>query len=337
MMKPWPESGSKTRVAHMERADFYGSETSRTLAEATEARIEFVAEGGTVRSSRRSSALQADEIIDTAVMNVAALRAFYAAEMRRQEDGVLLSLHLKATMMKVSDPVMFGHCVSVYFAADAREARRPAAKDRRQRQPRPGRRAREARPPAGGKKAEIEADIAACYERGPALAMVDSRRGITNLHVPNDVIIDASLPVVIRDGGSMWNRDDQLQDTVALVPDRSYATMYQRWSRTASSTASSTRRPWAACQRRPDGEEGRGVRLPRQDLRGARGRHDPRGGRRGRGPARRRRSSRRHLPHVPDQGRAVRDWVKLAVTRARATGSRRPSSGSTRGAPTTTR
>jgi isocitrate dehydrogenase len=145
----------------------------------------------------------------------------------RAKKGVLLSLHLKATMMKISDPVMFGHAVSVYFAdvfekhgdvlsevganvnngfADvvARLDRLPAEKH-----------------------AEIEADIQACYERGPDLAMVDSRKGKTNLHVPNDVIIDASMPVVVRDGGRMWNKNDELQDTIAMVPDRCYATMYR--------------------------------------------------------------------------------------------------------------
>ncbi len=228
MMKPWPAGGSRTRVVHMSSHDFYGSETSRTLAAPTDARIEFVAADGAVTVLKPKVALQAGEVIDTAVMNVAALRAFYNAAMdRARADGALLSLHLKATMMKVSDPVMFGHCVSVFFAealdrhADAlREvganvnnglADVLARLDRL--------------PPAT--KAAIEADLAACYARRPALAMVDSDKGITNLHVPNNVIIDASLPVVIRDGGCMYNRDGQLQDTVALVPDRSYATMYQ--------------------------------------------------------------------------------------------------------------
>ncbi|HMB68843.1 MAG TPA: NADP-dependent isocitrate dehydrogenase, partial [bacterium] len=163
-----------------------------------------------------------------AVMNVAALREFYAAQMdAARADGALLSLHLKATMMKVSDPILFGHCVSVYFA-DALDKHADvlagiganvnhgladvlARLDRL--------------PPET--KVEIEADLQACYESGPDLAMVDSRLGKTNLHVPNDVIVDASMPVVVRDGGRMWNRHDQLQDTVAMVPDRSYAGMYQ--------------------------------------------------------------------------------------------------------------
>jgi isocitrate dehydrogenase len=227
MMKPWPESGSKARVAHMEHGDFYGSETSTTMAAATDVAIEFVADDGTTTVLKPKISLQAGEVIDTAVMHVAELREFYAEQIEAaRRDGVLLSLHLKATMMKVSDPIMFGHCVAVYYRealdkhaavldeiganvnnglADVLEKldKLPAAK-----------------------KAEIEADIAAVYESRPALAMVDSRKGITNLHVPNNVIVDASMPNVIRDGGRMWNADDELQDCIAMVPDRCYATMY---------------------------------------------------------------------------------------------------------------
>jgi isocitrate dehydrogenase len=228
MMKDWPENGSLTRVAHMDGKDFYGSETSRTVGAATNVRIEYVDGSGTATVLKNNLALQAGEVVDTAVMNVKALRAFYAKSIEEAGDkGALLSLHLKATMMKVSDPIMFGHAVSVFYQealskhgdtlkeiganlnnglADVLEKldRLPAEK-----------------------KAEIEADIEAVYKNRPALAMVDSRYGITNLHVPNNVIIDASMPVVVRDGGQMWNNDDQLQDTIAMVPDRSYATMYQ--------------------------------------------------------------------------------------------------------------
>ena len=228
MMKDWPTSGSRTRVAHMASGDFYGSETSATMSAPTEVRIEFVADDGTVTVLKDAFPILQGEVIDSATMNVTALRLFYGEQMAAaRKDEVLLSLHLKATMMKVSDPIMFGHCVAVYFRdalgkhadalveiganlnnglADVLEKldRLPAAK-----------------------KAAIEADIAACYESGPALAMVDSRKGITNLHVPNNVIVDASMPVVVRDGGRMWNKDDALQDTIAMVPDRCYATMYQ--------------------------------------------------------------------------------------------------------------
>jgi isocitrate dehydrogenase len=228
MMKDWPESGSVTRVAHMQDKDFYSSERSRTMEAEADVRIEFVGDDGTVKELKREFPLLAGEVIDTAVMNVTALREFYAEQMEEaKKDNALLSLHLKATMMKVSDPVMFGHCVSVYFA-DALERREDLLHsvganvnngfadvlERMHRLP-------EAR------RIAFEADVAACYEHGPDLAMVDSRKGKTNLHVPNDVIIDASLPVVIRDGGKMWNQNDELQDTVAMVPDRSYARMYQ--------------------------------------------------------------------------------------------------------------
>jgi isocitrate dehydrogenase len=228
MMKDWPASGSRTRVAHMREKDFYGSETSATLDEATDVRIEFVAADGAVTMLKEQVALLAGEVIDTAVMNVAALRRFYAETIdEATRDGALLSLHLKATMMKVSDPVMFGHCVAVYFQA----ALEPHADvlssiganvnnglagvvEKLDGLP-------------ADKKAAIEADITAVYATRPPLAMIDSRKGITNLHVPNDVIIDASMPNVVRDGGRMWNNDDALQDTIAMVPDRCYATTYQ--------------------------------------------------------------------------------------------------------------
>jgi isocitrate dehydrogenase len=228
MMQDWPESGSVTRVVHMSDSDFYGSEKSVTMGAATDVRIEFADTAGAVSALKEKVSLLDGEVIDCAVMNVAALRAFYSEQMARAKaDDALLSLHLKCTMMKVSDPIMFGHCVSVYFA-DALEKHAEALSEIG------------ANPDHGladvldklgrlsaEKKAEIEADIAACYESGPALAMVDSRKGKTNLHVPNDVIVDASMPVVIRDGGRMWNESDALQDTIAMVPDRCYAQMYQ--------------------------------------------------------------------------------------------------------------
>jgi isocitrate dehydrogenase len=228
MMKDWPANGSRTRVAHMGDKDFYGSEKSTTLNAAGEARIEYVGADGKSRVLKESIPLQAGEVIDSAVMNVAALRAFYARQIdAAKRDGQLLSLHLKATMMKVSDPIMFGHCVSVFYAEALDKHAAALAEiganvnngladvlEKLDRLP-------------AEKRAEIEADIAAVYQTRPALAMVDSRKGITNLHVPNNVIIDASMPNVVRDGGRMWNTGDELQDTLALIPDRSYATMYQ--------------------------------------------------------------------------------------------------------------
>ena len=228
MMKNWPNSGSVTRVAHMNDKDFYGSEKSATVGARTNVRIEFVDSAGAVKVLKQSLPLLEGEVIDCAVMNVAALRRFYAEQMAAAKaDNALLSLHLKCTMMKVSDPIMFGHCVAVYFA-DALEKHAGAileiganvnngladVLDKLDHLP-------------AAKKAEIEAGIAACYDKGPGLAMVDSRKGKTNLHVPNDVIVDASMPVVIRDGGKMWNKEDALEDTVAMIPDRCYATIYQ--------------------------------------------------------------------------------------------------------------
>ncbi len=227
MMKEWP-SASKSRVAHMTEGDFYGNERSTTVAKACNVRIECVTGDGNVTVLKEQIPLLEGEVIDASVMNVRALRQFYAEQIRNaKNNGVLLSLHLKATMMKVSDPIMFGHCVSVFYKdvfekhasvidelgvnvnnglADlyAKIENLPEAK-----------------------RTEIEADIQAVYKKQAELAMVDSSKGITNLHVPNNVIIDASMPVFIRDGGRMWGPDDKLHDTIAMVPDRCYATIYQ--------------------------------------------------------------------------------------------------------------
>ncbi|MBT3221235.1 MAG: NADP-dependent isocitrate dehydrogenase, partial [Proteobacteria bacterium] len=228
MMRDWPESGSKSQVVHMTEKDFFASEKSMTMDKDDKVKIEFVDANGAVTLLKDGPELIKDEVIDTAVMNVAALREFYARGIQEAKDtGVLLSLHLKATMMKVSDPIMFGHCVSVYYK-DALDKHAGILKEI-------GANvnngladvlAKLDRLPAD-KKAEIEADINAVYETQPALAMVDSRKGITNLHVPNNIIVDASMPNVVRDGGRMWNLDDSLQDCIAMVPDRSYATIYK--------------------------------------------------------------------------------------------------------------
>ena len=227
MMKPWPKD-SRSRVAHMTGGDFYGSERSLAFDRACDVRIEFVPENGAVQVLKEKLSLLAGEIVDTSVLNVAALRAFYAEQIAaaRGED-LLLSLHLKATMMKVSDPVMFGHCVEVFYRDVFR---------------RHGETLRELgvnvnngladvyariKSLPEGQRAEIEADIQAAYTTQCQVAMVDSGKGITNLHVPNNVIVDASMPVFIRDGGRMWGADDQLHDTIAMIPDRCYATIYQ--------------------------------------------------------------------------------------------------------------
>ncbi len=227
-LKAWPNSGSVTRVAHMNDSDFFGSEKSVTVNAATDVRIEFVDSSGAVKVLKQRLTLTAGEVLDSAVMNVTALRKFYAEQIAAAKaDNALFSLHLKCTMMKVSDPVMFGHCVAVYFAdALQKHAAILAEIGANVNNGLADVLSKVEQLPAE-KKAEIEADIAACYNNRPALAMVDSRKGKTNLHVPSDVIIDASMPVVIRDGGKMWNKEDQLQDTVAVIPDRCYATIYE--------------------------------------------------------------------------------------------------------------
>jgi isocitrate dehydrogenase len=212
----------------MTSGDFYGSEKAVTVAASGSATIEFVAGDGSVTVLKSNLPLVADEIIDCAVMNVKALRQFYADEMEQAKaDDVLLSLHLKSTMMRVSDPIIFGHCVSVYY----QDVLTKHAAVLGELGVNPDNGVAElytkiqSLPEA--KRAEIEADIQAVYNARPELAMVNSSRGITNLHVPSDVIIDATMPVIIRDGGRTWGPDNELHDTIAMIPDRSYATLYQ--------------------------------------------------------------------------------------------------------------
>jgi isocitrate dehydrogenase len=227
MMRAWPED-SKTRVAYMTSGDFYGSEKATTVKDAGAAKIEFVAADGSVSVLKATLPLLAGEIIDCAVMNVRALRQFYAEQINNAKNsGMLLSLHLKCTMMKISDPIIFGHCVSIFYK-DVFDKHAAVFTDLGV-NPNNGLGdlyAKIQHLPAA-QRAAIEADIQAVYDTRPALAMVDSRRGITNLHVPSDVIIDASMPVIVRDGGKTWGPDNELHDTIALIPDRCYATIYQ--------------------------------------------------------------------------------------------------------------
>ena len=227
MMRDWPEV-SKTRVAHMTDGDFYGSEQSVTVRSAGIAAIEFVASDASVTVLKSGIPLVVDEIIDSAVMNVKALREFYADQMgKAKADDILLSLHLKSTMMRVSDPIIFGHCVSVYFedvlTKHAAVLHKLAVNldnglaelySKVQSLPE-------------AEREEILKDLQNVSSARADLAMVDSGKGITNLHVPSDVIIDASVPVIVRDGGRTWGPDHELHDTIAVIPDRSYATIYQ--------------------------------------------------------------------------------------------------------------
>jgi isocitrate dehydrogenase len=218
---------SKTHVAHMTGGDFYSNEKSVTLTEATDARIEFVGQDGTITVLKPKLALQAGEVIDATYMSRRALREFLEAQMEdAKKQGVLFSIHLKATMMKISDPKIFGHAVSVFFkdVFDKHAALfQQLGVD-----------------PDNGlgdlyakiktlpdvQRKTIEADIQEVYKKRPPLAMVNSDKGITNLHVPSDIIIDASIPPVIRDSGKMWNPEGKLQDTKVVIPDASYAPVY---------------------------------------------------------------------------------------------------------------
>ena len=227
MMQDWPEV-SKTRVGHMTDGDFFSTEVAVTTSQAGSATIQFVANDGSVTELKSGIPLQVGEIIDCAVMNVAKLRQFYTEQMEQAKaDDLLLGLHVKTTMMRVSDPIIFGHLVTEFFS-DVFDKHAEAL-------------AQVAVDPDNGvaelltkiqdlpeaKRTEIEADIQASYDQRPDLMMVNSYRGISNLHVPSDTIIDASMPVVIRDGGRTWGPDNELHDTIALIPDRSYATIYQ--------------------------------------------------------------------------------------------------------------
>jgi len=226
-MGAW-SADSKTHVAHMTGGDFYGSEKSVTVNEATTVRIEFVGQDGKTTVLKEKTNLKAGEVMDSSVMNRNALRKFYAEQVAdAKKQGVLFSLHLKATMMKVSDPIMFGHAVSVFFK-DVFEKHAATFKEIGF-NPNNGLGdlyAKIANLPAD-KKAAIEADMQAAYKNGPEMAMVNSDKGITNLHVPSDIIIDASMPAMIRESGKMWGPDGKLHDNKAVIPDRCYAGVYE--------------------------------------------------------------------------------------------------------------
>jgi len=219
---------SQTRVATMGKDDFFSNEKSVTVPEATEVTIEFVAQDGSTQTLKASTPLKAGEIIDSTRMSKKALVGFLRQQIAAAKaGGVLFSLHMKATMMKVSDPIIFGHCVKVFFAdliekhADTIESLDVNFNNGF------GDLVSKLDSLPADKKAEIEADIQAAYANGPALAQVNSDKGITNLHVPSDVIVDASMPAMIREGGKMWNPAGETQDTLAVIPDSSYAGIYQ--------------------------------------------------------------------------------------------------------------
>ena len=226
-MGTW-SADSKTRVAHMTGGDFYGSEKSALINSAGNVKIELYKKDGSSVVLKEKTAVKAGEVIDGAVMSRSALRSFIQQTIEAVKgSGTLLSVHLKATMMKVSDPIMFGQVVSVYYAdvlTKYADTLKQLGVDLNNGL---GDLYAKIKTLPADQQAAIEADIQALYSKQPPLAMVNSDKGITNLHVPSDVIVDASMPAMIRDSGKMWGADGKLQDTVAMIPDRCYAGVYQ--------------------------------------------------------------------------------------------------------------
>ncbi|MBM4170686.1 MAG: NADP-dependent isocitrate dehydrogenase [Ignavibacteria bacterium] len=323
MMKPWPQSGSKTRVAHMQQKDFYGTEKSTTLQNDDTVKIEFIDTKSNVLILKEKLKLILGEVIDSSVMNVKELRKFFAEQIEEaKKDKVLLSLHLKATMMKISDPIMFGHAVYVYFK-EALDKHADTLKE-------VGANVNNGlmdvlekiKKLSDEKRTEIENDINHIINTNAALAMVDTKIGKTNLHVPNDVIIDASMPNIVRDGGKMWNRNDELQDCIAVIPDRCYATMYKEILEDAKTKGQFDPATMGAVSNV-------GLMAQKAEEYGS---HDKTFEAKGNGTIRVVNSKNEVLLEqqieagdifrmCQTKDEAIKDWVKLAVTRARATSS----------------
>jgi isocitrate dehydrogenase len=313
---------SKTHVAHMSRGDFYSNEKSVTLTEATDARIEFVGQDGKTTVLKPKLSLQAGEVIDATFMSRRALREFLEAQIEDAKNlGVLFSIHLKATMMKVSDPKIFGHAVSVFFK-DVFD-KHGAVLQKLGVDPDNGLGDLYAKIKTlpDDQRAAIEADLQAVYKKRPALAMVNSDKGITNLHVPSDVIIDASMPPLIRDSGKMWGPDGKLQDTKAVIPDASYAPVYQE-------VIDFCKKHGAFDPRTMGSVPNVGLMAQAAEEYGS---HDKTFKSPGNGTIRVvAASGKTLLEHTVEDGdiwrmcrvkdAAIQDWVKLAVNRARATG-----------------
>ena len=225
-MGEW-RADSKSHVSSMAANDFFGNELSVTVPEDTTAKIELVADSGETIVLKDSLPLLAGEVLDGTFMSAKALDTFLAEQVAAtKEAGTLFSLHMKATMMKVSDPIIFGHCVKVYFKDVFEKHANVIAELGVDVNNGLGDLMAKLETLPAHKKAEIEADLSAAYENGPGIAMVDSDKGITNLHVPSDVIVDASMPAAIRASGQMWNKDGKQQDTNFIIPDRCYAGIY---------------------------------------------------------------------------------------------------------------
>lgn len=321
-MGAW-SSDSKSHVAHMDGGDFFGSEQSAVIGEAGNLKIEHVGQDGSTTVLKEQVPVEAGEVVDAGVMSCKALQAFYDAQIEdAKNQGVLFSLHLKATMMKVSDPIIFGHAVRAFFK-DVLE-KHATTFDELGITVNNGWGDVEAKiktlPEA--KQAEIEADIQACYENRPKMAMVNSDRGITNLHVPSDVIIDASMPAAIRESGKMWGPDGETYDTKFTIPDRCYAGIYQ-------ATIDFCRENGAFDVTTMGNVSNVGLMAQKAEEYGS---HDKTFEISAAGKVRVVDGSGQtlleHAVEVGDIWRmcqtkdiAIRDWVKLAVTRARVTGS----------------
>ena len=226
-MGAW-SADSKSHVASMSDGDFYSSEQSVVMSQADDVKIQFMDKDGNTTVLKASTPLKEGEVIDATVMSAKALRAFYEEAMQdAKANDVLLSLHLKATMMKISDPIMFGHAVTVYYRDVFEKHAETFAEIGVDANNGLGDVYTKITSLPADKQAEIEADIQAVYATRPALAMVDSDKGITNLHVPSNVIVDASMPAAIRSSGMMWGPDGKLKDTKAMIPDRNYSGVYQ--------------------------------------------------------------------------------------------------------------
>ena len=320
-MGDW-SSESKSHVAHMDEGDFFGSEQSHVMSDPGCVRIELLGQDGSVTVFREAVELQSGELIDAAVMSKRALRSFLTREIEdAREQGVLLSLHLKATMMKVSDPILFGHAVSVYYKQVF--DKHAEVLDQLGVDPRNGLGDLYTKISklSDDERADIESDIESVYREGPLPAMVDSDRGITNFHVPSDIIIDASMPAAIRSSGQMWGPDGQLCDTKYIIPDRCYAGVYDETIRFCIehgtfdvTTMGNVSNVGLMAQKAEEyGSHDKTFEIP--------------------APGKVRvidESGETRLEHSVEVGdiwrmcqtkdAAIRDWVKLAVTRARATG-----------------
>jgi isocitrate dehydrogenase len=313
---------SKTHVASMTKGDFRSNEKSTTITEATDARIEFVGQDGKTTVLKPKVSLKAGEVIDATYMSRRALREFLEAQIEdAKQQGVLFSIHLKATMMKVSDPKIFGHAVSVFFKDVFEKYKTTFEKLGVDPDNGLGDLYAKIKALPEAERAAIEADIKAVYAKRPAMAMVNSDKGITNLHVPSDIIIDASMPPVIRDSGKMWNPEGKLQDTKCVIPDSSYAPVYHE-------VVEFCKQHGAFDPRTMGSVPNVGLMAQAAEEYGS---HDKTFKAPGNGAIRVvAASGQTVLEHRVEEGdiwrmcqakdAAIQDWVKLAVTRARATG-----------------